>query len=147
MQKKKSKKNPVLYVEDAMGDISLLKVIFKDLEISNELHAVLNGQEALDYLRKYNEVPFIIFSDINMPVMDGIELKKEINEDSRLHALAIPFIFFSTSDSPADITKAYDVNAQGYFVKRDYDSLCEDVKAIFTYWNKATVPATPINNF
>lgn len=72
-------------------------------EIPNAiLYAIaINGKEALDKLRGADFLPDIIFSDINMPVMDGIECFAEIIKTSRLKD--IPFVVLSSDISKSEL--------------------------------------------
>ena len=75
---------PMVIVEDDMDDCEILKQTLHEIGVDNTLRCFRNGAVALDYLKKTKETPFIIISDINMPEMDGIELRKYIIEDKIL---------------------------------------------------------------
>ena len=73
--------------------------------------------------------------------MNGIDLRKEINEDPALREKSIPFVFFSTAASPDQIRKAYDLTVQGFFIKQPTFAETEDtLKCILTYWSKCKHP-------
>ncbi len=80
----------ILIVEDDESISILLKQV---LELDNYRVAIAaNGKEALDCLKK-GPLPQIILSDLTMPVMDGIELRKKQLEDSRL--AGTPFLLMT----------------------------------------------------
>lgn len=74
-----------------------------------------SAEAALSFLCESEEPPFMIMSDINMPKMDGIDFKKQIEECHILKPKCIPFIFLSTSTKFVNDT--CDLNIQGYFEK------------------------------
>jgi PAS domain S-box-containing protein len=99
----------VLYVED---NDELAKNFKKYLlKIFNNVETACNGQEALD---KYKEKQFnIIISDINMPIMNGLELTKKIKEINKLQTLVLLSAY---SDSKI-LLEAIKLGIDGYIVK------------------------------
>ena len=78
--KMKSKK-PILLVEDDSVDAMTVKRALNDLQVTNQLDVVGNGEEALKYLQNRPvELPCIILLDLNMPKMNGIEFLKIVKE-------------------------------------------------------------------
>jgi CheY-like chemotaxis protein len=133
--------DPIVIVEDDPDDHYFLQRACEKLKIQNKLIFFHNGIEALNYLTATEERTFIILSDINMPMMNGLELKRRINENPTLRNKSIPFIFFTTSARYAEIKSAFDLNAQGFFIKEDNASDTEaTLKCIFEYWDKARSP-------
>jgi CheY-like chemotaxis protein len=128
-------KGPIIIVEDDKDDQEVYQEALKAIGISNEVHFMDNGRVALDYLLTTEEQPFIILSDINMPGMTGLELKKEIQDDPYLRTKGIPFVFISTNSSRVSVRYAHALSVQGYFEK---PSKLEDIKemlhSVFTYW-------------
>ncbi len=65
---------PILLVDDDLGDVKMVRRTFEDLKLTNQLVNSNNGEEALEYLRdKSNKKPCVILLDLNMPKMSGIE--------------------------------------------------------------------------
>jgi CheY-like chemotaxis protein len=135
--------SPVLIVEDDQDDCAILIEAIREIGVSNELRCFNNGQQALSYLKATHEKTFLILSDVNMPLMDGLELKKEINKDDTLRRRSIPFVFLSTSSAAKEIISAYDMMAQGFFIKSgQFETLKNNLKAIFEYWRMSKHPNT-----
>jgi CheY-like chemotaxis protein len=133
---------PVLVAEDAKGDQLLYDMAFKELGISNTVKFFENGKDVLDFLLVSENLPFIILCDINMPVMNGIELKEQIEADTVLQLLSIPFIFMSSSTSPYDKHRAFSLKPQGYFQKTNtLDELVENLRIILQYWGASYLPS------
>ncbi len=133
--------NPIVLVDDDLDDCYLLETAFEQAEILNPIIHFQSSKEALDYLKNTKEKIFLIISDINMPIMNGIEFKKQINSDDILFGKAIPFIFLSTSAASHLVIQAYQLCSQGYFKKPN--SLVELVviaRNTANYWNNNILP-------
>lgn len=133
--------HPILIIEDDPDDCDFILSALKEIGVVNQPICFSNGSEALKYL-KGNEAPtFLILSDINMPVLNGIELKAEINKDKRLRKLSIPFIFFSTSNSKREVEAAYDLMVQGFFKKpHSIEEIKKILLMVTDYWNNCNHP-------
>lgn len=132
---------PIIVIDDDLDDQFLIKKICEDLEIKHPILFFDDGRELLKYLRAASENPFLIICDINMPVMTGLELRREISTDEILKLKSIPFVFLSTAASPAQIKEAYLLTVQGFFIKpTTIDKLKQTFKLIFGYWNECKHP-------
>jgi CheY-like chemotaxis protein len=140
-----SKTSPILILEDDPDDRDLVEQALRELQVSNPVRFFSKSQEALYYLMDTREQPRLILSDINMPGMDGLELRRKINESHYLHRKSIPFIFLTTSQLEENIIRAYDLMAQGYFVKPDsFDGLKKVLQQILSYWELSRYPNNAI---
>src|SRR5688572_9995103 len=92
-----NKNGPIVVIEDDMDDQEILKEIFEKLDYPNEVFFFADGQSALDYLSQPAILPFVILSDINMPVLNGFELRDKLKTDADLAIKCIPYLFFSTA--------------------------------------------------
>ncbi len=141
METKKNKIGALLVVEDNKGDQTILKEAFLALGIANEIVVVDNGKEALTYLKGDEVQPILILCDINMPVLDGLQLREEIFNDKKLRMKSIPFIFMSSDGSEENIEKAFEYSVQGYFEKaKDFHSAVELLNIIINYWKASKLP-------
>ena len=133
--------HPILIIEDDEDDCELIQSALDDIGIQNEQKCFRNGQEALNYLQNTSEKTFLILSDVNMPVLNGFELKRIINENDKLRTQSIPFVFLSTSDTKSEVNKAYDMLVQGYFKKpHTYGDIKDLLKMVTHYWGTARHP-------
>lgn len=139
-----SLKGPIISIEDDADDQYLLKCVLEEMNISNKVYFFNNGLEALNYLEVTKEQPFIILCDINMPVMNGIELRRHIENDEYLKKKSIPFVFLSTSGSAQLVEAAYEYTIQGYVKKASgFDTFKNQIELIIDYWEACLHP----NNF
>jgi CheY-like chemotaxis protein len=132
---------PILLVDDDIDDQRFFADALRELNFPNALKSYDNGRELLDYLKVTGDAPLIIFCDVNMPEMNGLELRGKIQENSFLRKKSIPFVFFSTDASKHSVDKAYDLTVQGFFKKpTSYVELVELLKLILVYWHKCKHP-------
>ena len=136
-----SSRDPIVIVDDDTDDHFIFKEIAQKLKLANEVKYFRSGHEVLHYLRTTTDRPFIIFCDINMPQMDGLALRREINGEEYLRKKSIPFVFFTTTASEQQIKEAYDLTVQGFFIKES--SFIETEKTfrlILDYWERCKHP-------
>lgn len=132
---------PIISIEDDEDDQQLIEMAVNQLAIPNQLRFFQNGQEALDYLRTTQEQPFLILCDVNMPVMNGLELRKVINEEEYLRRKSIPFVFLTTAANQHTVQFAYDETVQGFYKKASrFEGLKEQVQLIVNYWRSCIHP-------
>jgi len=138
-----SLKGPIICIEDDLDDQFLLKTAVSELEIPNRILFFENGLEALLYLETTHEQPFLILCDINMPVMNGLELRERIDGNAYLKKKAIPFVFLSTADNPQIVNAAYNSTIQGFYKKlSSFTSFKGQIKIIVDYWQHCLHPNT-----
>jgi CheY-like chemotaxis protein len=141
MLQKTTLTEPIVVVEDDADDQFLLRKVFERLGVESELLFFYNGKEAWDYLKTTTRKTFMILCDINMPVMNGLELRQRINNDEEMRKKSIPFIFLSTAARSIDVDKAFDLSVQGFFVKESTFSEMENaMRVIVDYWDKCKHP-------
>ena len=135
------KTNPIYIVDDDKDDEDLIEEAIRELGYQNELKFFHSGDEILKELKSNDVVPFIILSDINLPKMDGFKLREKILKESPVADKSIPFIFWSTTASTAQVKKAYDLSAHGFFLKgASFNQLKKERDEIIKYWADALTP-------
>jgi len=136
-----NRNGPVVVIEDDEDDQLILQDIFKRLNYTNEIVFFADGNKALDYLNKTEIVPFLILSDINMPKINGFELRNKIQTNEQLHVKCIPYLFFTTAANKKSVVDAYAMSVQGFFVKpNSYDKLEATIRKIMEYWKECIAP-------
>jgi CheY-like chemotaxis protein len=136
-----NKDGPVVIIEDDLDDQDLLKEVFIALKYKNEIIFFADGEAALDFLNKTEVVPFLILSDINLPKVDGFELRNKIHTNEKLHLKCIPYLFFSTAANKKYVVDAYSMSVQGFFLKpNNYDKWENRIRKIMEYWQECIAP-------
>jgi CheY-like chemotaxis protein len=132
---------PVFIIDDDSDDQELVKDIWKELQVPNELCFFNQGQQVLDHLAKVNEPPFIILCDVNLPKMSGLELREQILNNGSKKFKSVPFIFWSTRASEEQIQQAYDLSAHGFFIKENtYSEMKKSFSTLLQYWRISKMP-------
>jgi CheY-like chemotaxis protein len=110
----------VLLVEDNPADVELAEEGLRESRVPVSLNVVRDGEEALRYLRAEGQyatalLPDLVLLDLKMPRKGGLEVLAEMKADEILRR--IPVIVLTNSDAPADILRAYDLQASCYITK------------------------------
>lgn len=136
-----NKDGPIIVIEDDADDQELLVDIFKKLGYTNKIIYFQDGNDALVYLNKSEVQPFLILSDINMPKLNGFDLRNKIFTDQQLQSKCIPYLFLTTSANKKSVVDAYSMSVQGFFVKPNSMQAIEDtIRKIIEYWKECIAP-------
>ena len=136
-----NKRGPIVIIEDDVDDQDILTDIFKELNYDNKLIFFGDSIKALEYLTDTDTEPFLVLSDINMPKLNGMELREKVHNYENLRLKSIPYLFFSTSAEQKNVIDAYSRSIQGFFVKpSNYDKLKEVIIKIVEYWQECESP-------
>lgn len=128
----------VLLVEDNPDDIELTLEALEDSKVRMEIDVVSDGVAAMAFLRREGEYenktrPDLVLLDLNLPLMDGREVLKEIREDQDLTDL--PVVVLTTSEDEGDIFKAYKLHANCYISKPvDFGRFTEIIRQVEGFW-------------
>jgi CheY-like chemotaxis protein len=146
MNPKYIKHAEILLVEDNPADVLMTRSAFEDFKISNNLHVVEDGVEALQFLRGEGAFagsprPDLIMLDLNLPRKNGREVLADIKNDPRLRT--IPVVVLTTSSSDKDILQAYNLHVNSYIVKPvGFNNFVEAIISIENYWfSLVTLPS------
>jgi two-component system, response regulator len=113
----------ILLVEDNPNDVQLTKRAFEKAQITNPIHVVGDGVEALDFLfatgfyahRWEDRHPKVILLDLNLPKISGLEVLRRIKADQRTRK--IPVVVLTVSNRDRDIAECRRLGAETYIVK------------------------------
>lgn len=141
-----SEPNPIiLLIDDDLDTIKLIRLSLLKAGFTNKVLEAHDGEEALDYLfgngkfgnRLEYPLPQVIFLDLKMPRMGGIEFLKRLRNWPP--GKTIPVVVMTTSVLQTDLTAAYDAGANSYLVKgADAHELIAQVSAIGAIWLTST---------
>lgn len=131
----------IIVIEDDQDDRDFLKDIFESLGYPNKVVFFKDPATVEEYLANPNVKPFMILSDINMPKMDGYELRDQLLANTDINEKCVPYIFLSTSKNPENVLNAYKRPIQGYFKKEDdYAIYKQTIQGIIEYWQTSLTP-------
>jgi two-component system, chemotaxis family, response regulator Rcp1 len=133
-----SRRIQILLVEDDPDDVLLTSEVLRETRMPSDLHVVMDGEEAMDFLHRKGRfeaavVPDLVLLDLNLPKKDGRQVLAEIKADPGLRR--IPVIVLTTSAADQDVAQAYDRHANAYVRKPvGYTALLDVVRSIEHFW-------------
>jgi CheY-like chemotaxis protein len=136
-----NKQGPIIIIEDDLDDQDDLTEIFKKLNYGNEVIFFTDGDKVLEFLNKTDIHPFLILSDVNMPKINGFQLRNKVFTNELLKTKCIPYLFFTTAATKKSVLEAYSLSVQGFFLKTNsMAELEKTVKRIMEYWKECIAP-------
>lgn len=136
----------ILLVEDSPSDALLCRAALVESGIACQLHHVEDGSQGMAFLRQegmYTHMPRpdLIFLDLNLPVLNGHEVLRQMKSDPAL--LRIPVVVLTTSQAPDDIYGAYGLHANCYVTKPiGFEEYTRAMRTLAAFWLQvATLPS------
>jgi DNA-binding NarL/FixJ family response regulator len=133
---------PIWIIDADDDDRMMVREVWRELQLSNELVFLENAEETLNHLHTIDTAPFIIICELNLRKIDGFELREKMLATGLKIFRSVPFIFWATEVSEQQITRAFDLSVHGLFIK---DTTFEELKKTFThilnYWLKSKMPS------
>ncbi len=119
----------IILVDDDTDDRLLFEEAFNELDSGENLTIFKDGREILDYLYTTTEIPDIVFLDLNMPILGGIDILREIRKDEKYQKLSV--VIYSTSSAEKDIEDSLIAGANIYVKKtNDFETLKETLRKV-----------------
>jgi len=140
--------NDVIFlVEDNPMDEELTLRALKKNSITNPIVIARDGAEALDYLHARGAhastppiQPRIIFLDLKLPKVDGLDVLKALRADDRTKLL--PVVVLTSSQEDNDLVNSYSLGANSYVRKPvDFNQFVEAIRQLSLYWLVLNQPA------
>jgi len=129
-------------IDDDDDDHEMVKQIWEDLKIPNDLIFLVGAEDTMDFLGKAHTAPFIIICELNLPKINGFDLRERMLASNARIFKSVPFIFWTTQASEEQITRAYDLSVHGFFIKApEFEELKLTFTHILNYWLKSKMPA------
>lgn len=124
----------ILHIDDDPDDRLLVNQALNTINPYIVLHQAPNGKMALDFLaraKRIGELPSLIIMDMNMPVMSGNDIYREIKKDTGLSN--IPIAIFTTSRDIRDVDYWKKENVIMITKPGNFKELIEKLKNILAY--------------
>jgi CheY-like chemotaxis protein len=137
----------ILLIDDHPSDAKLFEHAMEQAATRAKLYWVASAEEGLEFLRREGRFegvarPKLIVSDLNMPKMDGFEFLVQTRENPAL--ATIPVVIFSSSRSPRDVLRCYQLGANSYIVKpMSLEGFVASIGTMVRYWLDIVEPAIP----
>jgi CheY-like chemotaxis protein len=110
----------ILLADDDSDDRLFFQEAFEEIKIKTLVQTVKDGVELMNYLKSSDQLPHILFLDLNMPRKSGMDCLKEIRRIDRLKDMAIAI--YSTSSTEEDIEETF-VQGANVYIKKPSDFL------------------------
>jgi CheY-like chemotaxis protein len=121
----------ILLADDDKSDRFFFEKALEEVSISTHLTTVQNGEQLMNYLKQnLNQLPDVLFLDINMPRKNGLECLSEIKHDEKLKP--IPVVMYSTSLQEETADKLFNGGAHYYLHKCDFAELPQSIENVLT---------------
>lgn len=138
----------ILLVEDNPNDVELILAALAAHDLASDVAVASDGAEALDYLSHPQETPLearasglpaVVFLDIKMPRMDGIEVLRRMKADPDLRS--IPVVMLTSSCEQQDLEASYEIGVNAYVVKPvDFQCFMDSVRHLGRFWADMNEP-------
>jgi len=131
----------LLLIEDNPNDLELTLRALKRQKLADNVYCVKDGAEALDYIfqtgtfagRTLTAPPKVVFIDLKLPKVTGIEVLRKIKSDDRTRNW--PVVILTSSQQERDLIEAYQLGANSYVVKPvDYNEYATAIGNLGRYW-------------
>ena len=131
----------ILLVDDNASDVELTVRALRRHKLANNIHIAEDGQEALDFVfcrgthsgRSLSAPPKVIFLDLKMPKVDGIDVLRAIRGDARTKM--IPVVILTSSKEQRDIVEGYKLGVNAYIQKPvDFEEFRRVIEQMGLFW-------------
>jgi len=131
----------ILLVEDNPSDLELALHTLQRNNLANRIQVARDGEEALDFLfcrgvhadRPINLTPKVVLLDLKLPLVDGLEVLRQVKADTRTRT--IPIVVLTSSGEERDMIESYNLGVNSYITKPvDFGQFAESVRQIGMYW-------------
>lgn len=109
-------REPIVIIDDDIEDLELMREMTVELRFPSQVMVFNNPVAALEFLETSLIEPLFILCDINMPKLDGFQLRMKLLELESTIKEA-PFLFLSTSKTEKEILIANELKADAYYQK------------------------------
>ena len=133
----------ILLVEDNPNDVELTLRALRKQNLDGKVFVVRDGAEALDFIfgsgayasRRIDDRPRVVFLDLKLPKVDGIEVLRRVKADVRTKD--IPIVMLTSSQEERDIVETYRLGVNSYIVKPvDFSNFVHAVSELGMYWSQ-----------
>jgi two-component system, response regulator len=131
----------ILLVEDNPQDLEMTLRALRRNNVANSITSVTDGEAALDFLfargkyagRSIDHPPRVVFLDLKLPKVDGIDVLKQIKSDERTRR--IPVVVVTSSAEERDRVESYKLGVNSYVVKPiEFESFVKTIADLGFYW-------------
>ena len=126
----------VLLVEDADVHVEFTRLAFESEGLGDALDVARDGEEAMALIdRRADRPPRLILLDLKLPGMSGFDVLQAVRSHGSEQVRRTPVVVLTTSRAPADVRRAYDLNANSFLRKPlELPEFLELIGAVRAWW-------------
>lgn len=138
------KQRNILLADDDVDDCMFFGKALEEISPTAKLEIVNDGVELMTYLEEHaDQLPNVLFLDINMPRKNGLECLAEIKQDSKFKDLSV--VMFSTSNSWDTINSLFKSGVHVYIHKpSDFTQLKQVIQHALPIAEENPSPKKPL---
>lgn len=131
---------PILLVEDDKRDLELTLIALERSQLANEVVALRDGAQALDYLLREGDHadreegnPAVILLDLKLPKVTGLEVLEAIKANPSLRSVQV--VMLTSSQEESDVLRSYQLGVNAYVVKPvAFDRFVSAISELGVFW-------------
>ncbi|HEX6430364.1 MAG TPA: response regulator [Niastella sp.] len=132
----------VWIIDSDDDDKEMVQQVWKELHLTNELKFLDSAEETMSVLANIETAPFIIICELNLPKINGFDLREKMLATHSKKFQSVPFIFWATQASEEQITRAFNLSVHGFFIKESrFEELKMTFSNILNYWLRSKMPS------
>lgn len=123
----------VLVVDDNLDDVALMLRALRKHKFINTIDVVHDGAAAIEHIFGNLASPKVIFLDLKLPKLTGVEVLRKLKEDERTKR--IPVVVLTSSQEDQDMAECYRYGVNSYVVKPvSFDDFARSISELGFYW-------------
>ena len=140
----------ILLVEDNPSDLEIALRALREHHLCNNVQVARDGEEALDFIfgrgqfsgKRVEDLPRVILLDLKLPLIEGLEVLRQIRADPRTNQA--PVVVLTSSTEERDVVESYALGVNSYITKPvDFDQFKDAMHTIGMYWLLLNRPPSP----
>jgi two-component system, response regulator len=123
----------ILLVDDNPADIELTLRALRSQHPGQHIVTAHDGAQALETLFSLSQPPKVVFLDVKMPKVDGIEVLRALRSDARTRV--IPVVILTSSREQRDLVEGYRLGVNAYIQKpMDFEEFRSAIERLGAFW-------------
>lgn len=134
---------PIILIDDDANDLVRYRECLADIGSKHPLRTFTDSTEALSFLLKTDEMPYMIVLDLGMPKLNGIEFRARLRKSKHILLRCVPFFYLSTTFDQKQMDRSFEMMVQGTFIKPDDPEKLKEIFRSMLSYSAETAPLYP----
>jgi two-component system, response regulator len=129
----------ILLVDDNPADVELTLRALRQQHPGQRIEVAVDGAQALEVVFALSKPPKVVFLDLKMPKVDGIEVLRTMRGDARTRVT--PIVILTSSKEQRDLVEGYRLGVNAYIQKPlDFDEFRNAIERLGAFWLRMNEP-------